>query len=411
MIKDYLIYELSSYEKFIYYTAAFILAEAMAILFFDNWVLGIIITPLAYVAKSGFENFMAGRRLYKLRTEFIDFLYSISASVAAGVHMQEALEEARDELKLIDKNTKGDLIDKIFKKSAEKSGVILPELEEMLFRMATCNENERVLLYDFASRTGLDDLKNFVENYYSCRDSGGNLVETVNRSVQIITDKLLIEKDMKTLISQKVFEGRLIAVLPPAIIFCLRIASPEYMVPLYNTVVGRLIMLISAGAMVFAFYYANRLKKVVFKETLESALPEFLSRLSMLLGSGMVLQTALEKLATEESKTQNILLNDFRELYFSAVRENLPVLWKFRSYAVQKGSRELIRCCGIMSAGNSKGTELVEKLENESAFMWHSAKKQIEEKSKLAETKMTFPMSLMLIVLILITTAPALMGL
>lgn len=400
MIRDYQKYELNQNEKLIYYAGACGLITLMSVLFFDSFLLGLMICPLAYLAQPWAERYLAERRMRQLRAELVDFLYSLSASVAAGMHMPEALKEAKDTLEITAQSTK----------AGHLKPILVPELGSMLDAMGAANVSEKQLLFDFADRTGLEDLRSFVEGYYTCRDSGGDLVQAVNRSTQVITDKLLIERDMKTLISQKVFEGRLIAMLPPAIILGLRLLSPDYLEPLYKSGMGRLIMLGALAAMVWAFSYSNQLQKVVFRETVESALPEFMSRLSLLLNSGMVLEAALAKMA-EGSDSGNLLLVEFGKIYDEARTENLPVLRKFKEFAVRQGSRELIRFCGIMSSNMDMGTELTAKLEMEADFMWHSAKRQIEEKSKLAETKMTFPMAIMLVVLIAITTAPALMGL
>ena len=216
---------------------------------------------------------------------------------------------------------------------------------------------------------------------------------------------------MKTLISQKVFEGRIIAALPPVIILFLRLTSPDYLAPLYEATAGRIIMLGAVLAMAYAFYYSGKLSRVVFSEDIVSCLPEFMSRVGLLLGSGMVLQAVFEKMATETGLSGSLLQRDFRRLYESAANENVPVITKLREYARTSGSREMIRFVGILAANLDKVTELTEKLSRESEFMWHSAKKQIEEKSKLAETKMAFPMAMMLVVLIVITIAPVMMTL
>ena len=71
--------------------------------------------------------------------------------------------------------------------------------------------------------------------------------------------------------------------------------------------------------------------------------------------------------------------------------------------------RELLRLSNIMADNINKGSELVNKLEQEANFMWHMNKKQVEERGRIAESKLTFPMALMLIALLVITAAPAFM--
>ena len=63
----------------------------------------------------------------------------------------------------------------------------------------------------------------------------------------------------------------------------------------------------------------------------------------------------------------------------------------------------------MISDNWNKGTALAEKLESENEILWNSRKKIAEEKGKLAETKLTFPLMILLIVLIMIVIAPALM--
>ena len=80
---------------------------------------------------------------------------------------------------------------------------------------------------------------------------------------------------------------------------------------------------------------------------------------------------------------------------------------EFRDFARRSGVRELLRLSNIITDNMNKGTELVSKLEQESALMWHMSKKQVEERGRIAESKMTFPMAVMLLALILVTSAPA----
>jgi len=82
---------------------------------------------------------------------------------------------------------------------------------------------------------------------------------------------------------------------------------------------------------------------------------------------------------------------------------------EFRNFARRIGLRELLRLSNIFSDNIDKGSELVKKLDIEASFMWQMSRKQVEERGRIAESKLTFPMALMLLSLILITAAPALM--
>lgn len=71
----------------------------------------------------------------------------------------------------------------------------------------------------------------------------------------------------------------------------------------------------------------------------------------------------------------------------------------------------MIRVANIICDNVSKGTGLTEKLQAESEILWMNRKKNCEERGRLAETKLTLPLVIFLLVLIVITIAPALLEL
>jgi tight adherence protein C len=66
-----------------------------------------------------------------------------------------------------------------------------------------------------------------------------------------------------------------------------------------------------------------------------------------------------------------------------------------------------MRFAGVIADNIGKGSALSEKLQTESDLLWNSRKKKAEERGRIAETKLTIPMLLMLLVLVMITIAPA----
>ena len=77
----------------------------------------------------------------------------------------------------------------------------------------------------------------------------------------------------------------------------------------------------------------------------------------------------------------------------------------------ESGIRELMRISNIINDNVNKGVELTDKLQAESELLWMNRKKSCEEKGRLAETKLTLPLMIFLMVLIMITVAPALLEL
>ena len=71
---------------------------------------------------------------------------------------------------------------------------------------------------------------------------GGDLEKIISRASVILTDKMNIEREIKAITAQKTLEGRIIALMPPAMLLALNLVSQSYIAPLYSTLTGRLIM-------------------------------------------------------------------------------------------------------------------------------------------------------------------------
>ena len=151
------------------------------------------------------------------------------------------------------------------------------------------------------------------------------------------------------------------------------------------------------------------------RESVMRQLPEFVNRLVLLLNAGLVLTSAFEKSVeesfVEESKGDDYFYGKLREIYVLCTTTNASMHVEFRKMAKESGIRELMRVSNIISDNIRKGVELTGKLQAESELLWISRKKSCEEKGRLAESKLTLPLMIFLMVLIIITVAPALMEL
>lgn len=151
-----------------------------------------------------------------------------------------------------------------------------------------------------------------------------------------------------------------------------------------------------------------RAKKSVIRE-----LPDFTNKLILLLNAGVVLNTALDKIINDwknVSKKENYFYDQLNDIFKSVNETNSAVHEEFKQFAKRSGVRELMRVSNVISDNVYKGAGLIDKLQKENQMLWFSRKQQAEESGRLAETKLTIPLVILLLVLVLITIAPALMG-
>ena len=168
------------------------------------------------------------------------------------------------------------------------------------------------------------------------------------------------------------------------------------------------------GIAIYQSRYAKL--KAIEKEARESIireLPEFINKLVLLLGAGLVLTSAFDRILENDvdkgKEEKSYFYLQLSQIGRSMRETNDSMIGGFKEFAGRSGVRELTRAANIIADNASKGAELAEKLQGESELLWLTKKKLAEEKGKLAETKMTFPLMILLLVLIMITIAPALL--
>lgn len=72
-------------------------------------------------------------------------------------------------------------------------------------------------------------------------------------------------------------------------------------------------------------------------------------------------------------------------------------------------SKELMRIASILRENERKGTDIIENLDYESRYLWDKRKIIAREQGKMMEMKVAYPLGLLLIVLMVVTMAPAML--
>lgn len=243
---SYMYYSFNPKEKSILFFAATGASLLVGYLFFNSFIFAFCGIPVTIFMQKPAQQFFIERRTRRIKKELKDLLYSFSASFSGGRDMFAAMRDSVPYLYGI----------------YGKDCLLAKEMEEGLYLI----ENGRFSLSgfweDLAARTGIEDLEDFSSVFSACVETGGNLIDAVNRAADIIGEKMLIENDMRALAVQKKVEGRMIGLLPPLIIFFLRLTSPSYLLVLYTTVGGRLVMGFTLLATVYAFFLMEKLTRI-----------------------------------------------------------------------------------------------------------------------------------------------------
>jgi len=244
--KSYGTYELSHEEKLKFLVLCGLTLMAVSYLFYHSILLSLLFSGLAYPCLRPYRTYLADKRRKELKEQFRDVLYSVSASISAGRQLPEALHEAEENMKLIYK----------------EDSMIVSELAAMVKRLYEYRESEEEILKDFADRTRIEDIRDFVDIYLTCRKTGGDLIKILTKASEVIMDKISIEREIRAVTVQKQFEAKILTGIPFLVILFLQVVSPEYLSPMYEGLYGRVLMTAALFGIGIAYLWSIRLTKI-----------------------------------------------------------------------------------------------------------------------------------------------------
>ena len=108
-------------------------------------------------------------------------------------------------------------------------------------------------------------------------------------------------------------------------------------------------------------------------------------------------------------KEQNYFTESFTQLWQESARTGESLLTAFRRFSRFSHVKELNRVTGILEEIHTKGSGLWEKLQEQSEALWTARKQITLARIRMAESKMSFPLGIFLIALIMMTAAPAML--
>ncbi len=243
---DYNTYVMTHKEKYLYILIASGVIFVIAYIFYRSILLSIIMMPLAILYPKRRTQEIINQRKQKLTIQFKDALYSLSSSVSAGKSIEIAFKDTVKDLLILypDSNT-----------------MIINEMQYIVRRIEM-NEPVEVALNDFANRSHIEDIQNFADVFQTCKRSGGNLVQVIKNTSEIIQEKISIRQEIDTMLAEKKFEQKVLMVMPIAMILLLSTSAKDFMEPVFTEPMGRLVMTFAIFLMGIAYYISKKMMEI-----------------------------------------------------------------------------------------------------------------------------------------------------
>ena len=204
--QDYSIYIPTIKEKILWFIVGMIVSGAVLYLFYESIIVSLIAGALCGIAFVPIRTRqMITKRRQKLTMQFRELLDSLSTSIGAGKNVQDALQDAVNDLAVQ------------FTKDCD----IVRELEIICAGMYN-NIAIEDLLMNFAQRSKVEDIANFANVFSTCYRKGGNINEVIKNTAEIIGDKIEIKMELETMVAGQKNEMNIMLVMPALFIIVMK---------------------------------------------------------------------------------------------------------------------------------------------------------------------------------------------
>jgi len=192
-------------------------------------ILGVVVTK-SFNLYSGLKMKLDARQQLK---SFLEFL---SAKISSGNSMETSFLLARNE----------------FSSIYEKNSYISKALEELFYNL------DRGESFDFAlSKMGktlpCPEAHSLFETLSKMRHMGSSNLLLIRQSLSMVSDLLMVSKDISGEVSQKRLESTIMSAMPFAVVWSLNTGASDYMGPALSFPIGRFVLLFAFILSVLSF--------------------------------------------------------------------------------------------------------------------------------------------------------------
>ncbi|MBQ7679603.1 MAG: type II secretion system F family protein [Butyrivibrio sp.] len=214
-------------------------------LFYGSWIAVALLSPMVipwFVHQQGLAHRQACR---ELGIQFRDAIMSVSTAQKAGYSIENAFIEAERDMRLL-------------------YGAASPICKELRRIQAGLGNNIPLeqLLEELGVRSGNRDIADFAAVFAVAKRSGGQMTQTIERTIEVIGQRMEVEKEIDVMVSGKRMEAKVMEIVPFGIMLYVGAANPGFFAPLYGSLFGIVAMTGCMVVYVVACLMAERIVSI-----------------------------------------------------------------------------------------------------------------------------------------------------
>ncbi len=184
------------------------------------------------------------KRKKELTRQFRSLLDTLSVALSTGMNLTDALISAQNDLK-------NEFI---------ADAYIVKEVEEMINGI---NNNIPIeeMMESLGERSEIEDIKNFSAVFALSYRTGGNLKDIVRRTNSIISEKLVINEEIETVLTSNKSQFSVMMVIPVVLMLLLRLMSTDFAAG-FSSMVGVIAITVAIGFFLLAYKLGQKIMNI-----------------------------------------------------------------------------------------------------------------------------------------------------
>lgn len=204
---------------------AVLLDGLLAYLFYNTWVAAIALVPVSIFYLHQWREDYCHKKEQEFREQFQNGMQILSSSLKAGYSVENAVRETEKDLRPL----------------YSKDSRIRREFNRMIHEL-NMNLTAEQVLKDMARRIRQEDVDNFVMVFATAKRTGGDSISILKNTVQMIGEKIEVEREIQTMLAAKKMEFNMMCIIPLGMVLYMRMAFPEFLIVLYGNTLGVILM-------------------------------------------------------------------------------------------------------------------------------------------------------------------------
>lgn len=255
---NYMEYYMSTFEKMLYTIGIIVIGGLVGLVFYGGlfksegeatvatYISNIVVFAMVGLVAAKFfvpaiNTMLLERRAKILQKQFMEFLESLAASLAAGNTMRDAVINARADLT---------------NQYSEKDMIIV-ELDEIISGVKNGKTLEE-MIENFGLRSNNGDIVNFSNVISNCFRLGGNFSDVVRHTRDIISDKIAVDDEIQTKIASNKLQHNAMCIMPIALVALLKATNDDFSKNL-GSPLGVVVTTVSIAIFVASYFWGRKI--------------------------------------------------------------------------------------------------------------------------------------------------------